>query len=84
LMYSLNLSSATALFFIPSVSSSPAGDDASATSNAASSIPSGTSGHPASWKLCATHALLGSFHTSECRGGVERRQLALKGVAGGD
>ena len=24
------------------------------------------------------------FHTSECRGGVERRQLELKGVEGGD
>jgi hypothetical protein len=26
----------------------------------------------------------GSFYTSERRGGVERRQLELKGVAGGD
>ena len=26
----------------------------------------------------------GSFHTSECRGGVERRQLKLKGIEGGD
>ena len=26
----------------------------------------------------------GSFHTSERRGGVERRQLALKGIDGGD
>eukprot|EP00982_Pelagococcus_subviridis_P016527 31482-Pelagococcus_subviridis.AAC.11 len=29
--------------------------------------------------------VLGSFqHTSDCRGGVERRQLKLKGVEGGD
>eukprot|EP00982_Pelagococcus_subviridis_P017137 31518-Pelagococcus_subviridis.AAC.16 len=28
--------------------------------------------------------LSGSFHTSECRGGVQRRQLELKGVDGGD
>ena len=27
---------------------------------------------------------LGSFHTKRCRGGVERRQLAFKGVEGGD
>ena len=27
---------------------------------------------------------LGSFHTSESRGGVEGRQLELKGVEGGD
>ena len=26
----------------------------------------------------------GSFHTSEYRGGVERRQMELKGVEGGD
>jgi hypothetical protein len=26
----------------------------------------------------------GSFYTSECRGGVERRQLELKGIEGGD
>ena len=26
----------------------------------------------------------GSFHTSECRGGVERRQLKLKGAEDGD
>ena len=26
----------------------------------------------------------GPFYTSECRGGVERRQLALKGAEGGD
>ena len=25
----------------------------------------------------------GSFHTKRCRGGVERRQLKLKGVEGG-
>jgi hypothetical protein len=31
----------------------------------------------------ASHAL-GSFHTSERRGGVERRQLKLKGVESGD
>ena len=29
-------------------------------------------------------AVLGPFHTSERRGGVERRQLELKGVEGGD
>jgi hypothetical protein len=29
-------------------------------------------------------APFGSFHTSERRGGVERRQLKLKGVEGGD
>jgi hypothetical protein len=29
-------------------------------------------------------AVLGPFHTSERRGGVERRQLELKGVVGGD
>ena len=27
---------------------------------------------------------LGSFHTSECWGGVQRRQLALKGIEDGD
>eukprot|EP00982_Pelagococcus_subviridis_P015925 31439-Pelagococcus_subviridis.AAC.22 len=27
---------------------------------------------------------LGSFHTSDCRGGVQRRQMELKGVDGGD
>jgi hypothetical protein len=27
---------------------------------------------------------LGAFHTSERRGGVERREMELKGVAGGD
>eukprot|EP00982_Pelagococcus_subviridis_P007181 30490-Pelagococcus_subviridis.AAC.1 len=27
---------------------------------------------------------LGSFHTSERRGGVERRQLEMKGVEAGD
>ena len=29
-------------------------------------------------------ASLGPFHTSECRGGVERRQMELKGIEGGD
>jgi hypothetical protein len=29
-------------------------------------------------------AASGSFHTSDCRGGVEGRQLALKGAEGGD
>ena len=29
-------------------------------------------------------ALSGAFYTSECRGGVERRQLKLKGVEVGD
>ena len=32
----------------------------------------------------AVAVVLGSFHTSECRGGVERRQLKLKGVEDGD
>ena len=34
--------------------------------------------------LSASPAHSGSFHTKRCRGGVQRRQLALKGVAGGD
>jgi hypothetical protein len=33
--------------------------------------------------LSAEAMPLGSFHTSDCRGGVERRQLALKGIDGG-
>jgi hypothetical protein len=32
----------------------------------------------------STSSALGSFHTKRCRGGVERRQLELKGVEGGD
>eukprot|EP00982_Pelagococcus_subviridis_P004634 29268-Pelagococcus_subviridis.AAC.3 len=31
-----------------------------------------------------TAGSLGSFHTSDCRGGVQRRQAELKGVEGGD
>ena len=33
---------------------------------------------------CAFLRLLGSFYTSEWRGGVERRQVELKGVEGGE
>jgi len=33
---------------------------------------------------CASAQNLGPFQTKRCRGGVERRQLALKGVEGGD
>jgi hypothetical protein len=32
---------------------------------------------------CFRVVALGSFHTSERRGGVERRQVELKGVEGG-
>jgi len=33
--------------------------------------------------LCAAVHSFGSFHTKRCRGGVERRQMELKGVEGG-
>ena len=36
------------------------------------------------WLSPLGSTVLGSFHTSERRGGVERRQLELKGVEGGD
>jgi hypothetical protein len=35
-------------------------------------------------KHSTTPQTVGSFHTSERRGGVERRQVELKGVEGGD
>ena len=36
------------------------------------------------WLSPLGSTVLGSFHTSERRGGVERRQLELKGIEGGD
>jgi|MDSW01.2.fsa_nt_gb hypothetical protein len=56
----------------------------------APSVNSATSACPPSWYAVsllfssATTADLGPFHTRECRGGVERRQLELKGAEGGD
>jgi hypothetical protein len=38
----------------------------------------------ASRQTSSRFGISGSFHTSECRGGVERRQSELKGVEGGD
>eukprot|EP00982_Pelagococcus_subviridis_P001809 14306-Pelagococcus_subviridis.AAC.2 len=37
-----------------------------------------TTAQPPPSRIC------GSFHTSDCRGGVQRRQMDLKGAEGGD
>jgi hypothetical protein len=40
--------------------------------------------HPAAASCVAAESVSGSFHTKRCRGGVERRQMELKGIEGGD
>jgi hypothetical protein len=58
----------------PSLAPVPTADETSSERNAAAAIAAASSSSPAS----------GAFYTSECRGGVQRRQMELKGVAVGD
>jgi hypothetical protein len=63
--------------FGPPIVATAASSSASAASAAAAAIAEASSTlAPAA----TSHRISGSFHTSECRGGVERRQMELKGV----
>ena len=82
------LRAACALFITVATS---AGDDTATVRNpvtvvfprgvGAESAPGSTQRHFN--ESCASAQNLGPFHTKRCRGGVERRQLELKGAAGG-
>jgi hypothetical protein len=48
------------------------------------SIPTALGVHAAGERASASIDVSGPFYTSESRGGVERRQLALKDAEGGD
>jgi hypothetical protein len=50
----------------------------------ASASPQSSSPQSSSPQSSSARLFSGPFYTSECRGGVERRRLKLKGVEGGE
>jgi hypothetical protein len=66
--------------FGPPIVATAASSSASAASAASAAAAAIAEASSTLAPAATSHRISGSFHTSECRGGVERRQMELKGV----